>query len=49
MLKVNFIIIYVIHKISVLLKTLLQSYDILKILLKRNFFFATYNDGKFKA
>ena len=39
MLKVNFIIIYVIHKISVLLKTLLQSYDILKILLKRNFFF----------
>ena len=56
MLQVNYIIIYIIHKISVSLKitrifkrflrSIMQFYFLEKIAI---FFFAAYNDKKFKA
>ena len=56
MLQVNYIIIYIIHKISVSLKiarifkrflrSIMQFYFLEKIVI---FFFAAYNDKKFKA
>ena len=58
MTRVNFIMIYVIHKISVLLKItrilklfLRRVIDVHSFFFKKNnyFFFTTYNDEKFKT
>ena len=53
MLQVNFIMIYVIHKISVLLKItrilkrFFKEYN--RLFFKQNFFFTSHNDEKVKA
>ena len=61
LLNFNFVIIYIIHKILVLLKNhlnylkdnifkcLFKRYDRLLLFLKKDIFFIIYNDGKSKA